>query len=273
MIATATGNTCSDTGKITINVESVFVVAGPGMSVCMGEQIILNAGPSATNYSFNWNGPSGYNSGLQDPVISSANIADQGVYTVTLTDNTTGCYSQDTTQISVVTSATLTNVTPNQTIKYGSTVQLNADNVLYYWWTPADGSISNPNINNPLAAPTVSTTYIVYGMDANGCRDTASVTIDVTNDTLFIPSAFTPNGDGLNDVFRVGNLGHYKVVEMSIYNRWGTMIYHVNDGSNRGWDGTYNGVPQETGVFYYYVIISQPDGIQRSFKGDVTLIR
>jgi len=110
-------------------------------------------------------------------------------------------------------------------------------------------------------------------MDKYGCTATDSVTINLTYNNIFIPDAFTPNNDGLNDVFRVGNLGDYQVAEMSIYNRWGNLVYHVKDGENKGWDGTYNGAPQDIGVYDYLVVISKPGGTLQYYKGTVTLIR
>ena len=140
-------------------------------------------------------------------------------------------------------------------------------------WAPDDGTLSNASINNPIAAPLVATTYTVTGISKYGCIAVDSVKIDVTYDNIFIPSAFTPNNDGHNDVFHVVNLGYYRLVEMNVYDRWGVMVYHVTDGDNKGWNGTYQGIPQDLGVYNYLIIVSAPDGEQQTFKGNVTLIR
>jgi len=169
---------------------------------------------------------------------------------------------------------TLTNVTANTTIAYGSSIQLNALGAYYFVWTPNDGTLNNPNINNPIATPRDSITqYRVIGMSKYGCKDTAYVNIRTMQDTfLVIPSAFTPNFDGKNDVFRPFSLGFRKLVDFRVYNRWGAEIYHSTD-PNKGWDGTWNGEPQDLGVYYYSIIVAQPDGTQKYFNGDVTLIR
>ena len=168
----------------------------------------------------------------------------------------------------------LTGLTPNTAIAYGSTIQLNVQGALYYWWRPDDGSLNNPNINNPIATPVDSTVYTVIGTSQWGCTDSAHVTITVNGGApVVIPSAFTPNGDGLNDVFKVGNLGYQKLVDFSVFNRWGQLVYHNSYDPKEGWDGRFNGAPQDMGVYNYVIIVANSDGNNVIYKGDVTLIR
>ena len=163
-------------------------------------------------------------------------------------------------------------------IKYGDHLQLNTINLsaykLNYYWTPNDGSLDNPNINNPIATPLVPTIYIVKAMNEWGCSDTASVPVDI--DFTFVnclPSGFTPNNDGRNDIFRLCNIHNQRLVEFSVYNRWGQLVYHNTSNPTQGWDGTFNGAPQDMGVYNYMVIIAQPDGTNKTYKGEVTLLR
>ena len=88
-----------------------------------------------------------------------------------------------------------------------------------------------------------------------------------------IPSAFTPNGDGLNDVFRLCNMMYQRLIEFSVFNRWGQMVFHNTTDPKKGWDGTFNGTPQDIGVYNYLIILSRPDGTNITYKGEVTLIR
>ncbi len=166
----------------------------------------------------------------------------------------------------------LTNITPSQTIPYGNSLQLNANGAWIYLWAPNDGSLSNPNINNPVITPTHDTTYRVYGTDHNGCLDSGFVDIRLTYEYENIPDAFTPNGDGLNDVFRFVNVNYGKLVDFCIYNRWGQLLFKTTD-PQKGWDGTFNGVPQDLDVYTFQAIIQRPDGNYHYYKGDVTLIR
>ncbi len=195
-------------------------------------------------------------------------------YLLTATETAYGCVATDVINITSVPPTPLTNVTGNDTIQFGQHVQLNADNVLYYYWTPNDGSLNNPNINNPIATPNQTTTYTVYGMDVNGCVDTATVVVVVDSATTeIIPSAFTPNGDGLNDVFRPVGLTYQHLVEFRIFNRWGQQIFYSNN-IEHGWDGTYQGVPQDMGDYFYEVIIARPNYQENIvYTGTVTLLR
>jgi gliding motility-associated-like protein len=91
------------------------------------------------------------------------------------------------------------------------------------------------------------------------------------HDNLFIPTAFTPNGDGKNDIFRIGNLTFQKVQEFRILNRWGQEVFSATD--NRGWNGFFKGKPQDAATFYYLIRVAYPDGATKMFKGDVILVR
>jgi gliding motility-associated-like protein len=237
--------------------------------------ISLHAMPGGSEYQYYWTGPAGFTSTAQSPFVDSPGAANQGEYYLVVTNSTTGCASKDSIPVTLAQDIAeeLTHVTQSTTIKLGESVQLNADSALYFSWYPDNGSLSNTNINDPVARPMVSTTYYVVGINQYGCRDTDSVHVEVLFDPIFIPSAFSPNKDGLNDVFRVGNLGYYTLVQMSVYDRWGELVYEDNSGSDGGWDGTYKGKPMDMGTFFYYIIVRRPDEKQITYKGDLTLLR
>jgi len=219
---------------------------------------------------------------LSDTSIQNPTLSGLGLFVDTLTisypgvpgpGGTFGCAIRDTVTVDAVLGAVLTDVTPSTTISYGSSINLNANNEMIYYWVPNDGTLSNNNINDPIASPSVTTTYTVYGLDVNGCLDSAYVTIYVdTSSTGEMPSAFTPNHDGTNDEFRVVGAKFARMVEMRVYNRWGEEIFFTND-RHHGWDGTFHGVPQDMGVYNYVIIIANPDGENATYKGNVTLIR
>lgn len=165
----------------------------------------------------------------------------------------------------------LLSVNPSETlIKSRKSVQLQAEGADYYSWMPVEG-LSNPAISNPVAQPKEPTRYRVVGYNHFECTDTAYVNVDI-NETLGIPNAFTPNGDGKNDLFSVKNMGHQGVIAFKIFNRWGQLIFETLN-VDHGWDGTHNSQQVEQGVYFYHIRIALRDGTVKDFKGDVTLIR
>ena len=117
---------------------------------------------------------------------------------------------------------------------------------------------------------------IITGVQG-GCQDTAL--IDITefsgySNDVQVPTAFSPNGDGLNDVFApVLRIDHgYSLVSFKVYSRYGELVHSTSNMSG-GWDGTYKGRLQDAGVYYYMIKIKFLDGTEKSFKGDVTLLK
>lgn len=160
------------------------------------------------------------------------------------------------------------------TIYYGETAQLytNLDLPAVYTWAPS-ASLDYPNNFNPKASPQQTTTYVVTAKDVHNCTNTDSVIVVVRDDIpVNIPTAFTPNGDGKNDVFHISNPRFQKLQEFKVYNRWGQVVFSTTDIA-KGWDGNYNGAPQDMGIYNYVIKATFPDGRVEMYKGDVTLVR
>lgn len=261
---------CSAEALVTITVGNPgATILSHDTVICMGASVFISVkGDSSLVY--HWS-PS---AGLSDDSVMNPIASPRVPTTYVMTAGISGsaCAVSDTIKVGL-SEMRLLNVTPANAIPYGSSIQLNADSALYYYWTPDNGTLDNPNINDPIATPLASTSYTVFGINRYGCRDSATVNVDVYYKQIAIPDAFTPNGDGLNDFFHVCNLGYYKLTDISIFNRWGSMVYHCTTGENKGWDGTYNGVPQDMGTYYYLIIVTGPDGVKHDYKGDLTLIR
>jgi gliding motility-associated-like protein len=246
-------------------------------TVCLVEPLMLIAHPDVygiSNCTYAWTPDGNLLGNTGDTVTYFMGVGD---FSYTITATSPAPYNCQATDVEVIHSEpplVLTNLTASQTITYGQSVQLNADGADYYYWYPATGALSNPNINNPIATPLDSTTFMVAGMNTYGCKDTGYVTILVNNPSpVFIPTGFTPNGDGLNDVFRVTNLKSQKLVEFRVFNRWGVQVFETSNGE-QGWDGTYMGVPQDVGTYNYVVIIAPAVGVDNKvYTGTVTLIR
>jgi gliding motility-associated-like protein len=158
------------------------------------------------------------------------------------------------------------------TIAYGKSVQLFAIGASNFTWTPV-GSLSDPNSPAPIASPKETTNYIVTGLDSNGCASRDTVKVIVTyRDNLLIPSAFTPNGDGRNDVFKIINASFQRLMEFRVFNRWGQEVFSTTDITS-GWDGKWKGVDQDMGNYQYLIRVAYPDGNVETYKGDINLIR
>lgn len=130
-------------------------------------------------------------------------------------------------------------------------------------------SYQNVILNGPDSVTVIATT-------PGGCLDTATIVITPRpyNKDIVVPNAFTPNGDGKNDVFiPFVNLDRaYAIIDFKVYNRYGQVI-HASANRSHGWDGTFNGKVQDNGVYYYIIRIRFIDGTEKQFKGDVTLMR
>jgi gliding motility-associated-like protein len=158
------------------------------------------------------------------------------------------------------------------TIYLGESVQLNVTGAPYYYWNPTN-YISYSQSNDGLATPLTDITYYVTGVSLlQGCPQTDSFHVTVIEQDVFIPSAFTPNGDGYNDVFHVTARKLVTLQEFKIMNRWGQQIFETRDIS-KGWDGTFKGKMQDAGVYYYMIKVATPSGKTQFLKGDITLIR
>jgi trimeric autotransporter adhesin len=240
--------------------------------ICAGKTLNIKADDDVNNLEYFWEGPNGFTSNQQDISVPNIPLNDSGDYSLVIRYK--NCPSSSSIHITVYPPVELVNVTTEQVIPIGGSIRLNAAGALFYLWAPSDGSLSNPAIDSPIASPTESTVYTVLGINQWGCRDSAQVSISVDNNIQeFVPTAFTPNGDGKNDVFRILNMKYGKLIDFSVFNRWGQLIYHNSLDAQQGWDGTFRGVPQEMGVYNYSITIEGPDGKPKYFRGDVTLIR
>jgi gliding motility-associated-like protein len=235
-------------------------------TVCLGNPIPLFASGGAT---YSWSPPGDFqNPNVQNP---SALPSHNTTYVVTVTD-TNGC--SDTAHVSAY-------VYPVQYIDAGNDLvyDIGQGPLLHpsiptggtYYWTPPAG-LSCTNCLNPEATPEVSTTYYLYYTDASGCPYVDSVTVLVTP-SVYIPNAFTPNGDGINDFFMpiIRNLQTFTI---DVFDRWGEIIFSSSD-MNTMWDGTHKGIKVKTDVYVWKIRFTSdidPYSIHER-TGHVTLLR
>ncbi len=155
-------------------------------------------------------------------------------------------------------------------------VPINQDSI--FWEPPL--YLSCDRCPNPIVRPFEDQNYFITVYDENGCLGEAEVLIEVDkNRNIFLPNAFSPNGDGVNDEFRVfTGVGVQKVNYVKIFDRWGGLMYAAEDldpdiSGIVTWDGFYKGDKVDTGVFVYLVEVEFEDDITLLYRGDLTLIR
>lgn len=272
---------CPATDEVTVLVNPLPVVdAGPDVDLCPEGSIGLLA-DGAVEYS--WSPSTGLS--CDDCANPTCTVDESTTYTVTGTD-ANGCVNTDEIDVSVYPNLEgIMSVTADPTtidVYQGETSQLTAEGAVEYSWTPSTG-LSATNIANPIAQPADTTTYIVTGIDANGCVDVDTITINVIGELVVgIPTAFSPNGDGINDTWYPQLSGSGCIESFTIFNRYGEVVFEGGaicpgecGGSAscaKGWNGEYNGTAQGIGSFV--VIIKAATSLAEPIflQGNLTLV-
>ena len=229
--------------------------------LCLGVPLTLDAG-NAGNSSYEWS-LDGKKLNEASPQIDTKS---PGLYAVLVRDEVNGCRATDSIRIE---EETIQVVLPEEmTIKRGESVTLQAQVVskassITYAWFPTVG-LSNPADSMPVALPDQSTEYILQVETPGGCQATDSLRLTII-DRIFLPDAFSPNGDGINDVFTIQN-GQSLVETIRIYNRWGQVVF-TSTGYGIPWNGYYDDELVPRGMYNY--IIKTPDHV---FKGSIQVI-
>ena len=234
--------------------------------------VITSSVLPAGTYSYLW---SDNNTTANDSNLSA------GTYRMTVTDQN-GCTASNSAVIIPPTPASLAIYPADTTVMQGSIITLNSvfggypsSAITSYTWIPATGlscyTCANPIDSTGPYTDTLST-YVLIVTYNSGCIVSDSVTIHMELLGISaIPDAFSPNGDGKNDTFMILTKA-VSSARLSIYNRWGEQVYTSTD-INQGWDGTYKGVPQPTGVYTLFYTVVYLDGKTESRTGSVTLLR
>lgn len=245
--------------------------AGSDMTICYGTRVQLNG--TVTGSTFSWSPTASLiNENTLTPVAGPTRTT---AYVLTATD-TIGCPKPKTDTVIVTVIQPIRANAGNDTAAVpNEPLQLNASGGTSYTWDPAS-FLSDPTIANPIAVfdNTIdSITYTVRVSDG-GCSATDQVTVRVYKNgpDILVPSGFTPNGDGKNDVIRPALVGISKFNFFSIYNRWGQLVFTTNE-VNKGWDGNFSGVAQPAGTYVYQAQGTDYRGKILFRKGTVVLIR
>jgi gliding motility-associated-like protein len=248
--------------------------AGPDTSICYDTDAFLHGAVNATN--FIWtpvktlNNPS-----VLDPI---AHPLDTTAYILTAVSPASGCPKpvRDTVVVYVLPKI-IAFAGRDTAVIINQPLQFNASGGSSYIWSPTTG-LNNPNISNPVGIYTASDIdrikYKVRVFNTAGCEDSAFITVRIFRlpAQVLVPTAFTPNSDGNNDVFRPVGIGITKILYFRVFNRWGQLVFSTTQ-NNHGWDGKINGKEQGTNVFVWVVKAVDYTGKDFFAKGTVTLIR
>jgi len=174
---------------------------------------------------------------------------------------------------------------PDITIHQGENLVLEAQlsipmaQVDTLWWTNIPDTLECPSCLSQPIAPMETTTYRIHVIDTNGCAAMDAVMVFVTAENPFyVPTAFSPNGDGTNDRFLFyAGPEVSKVKAFRIFDRWGNLVFFENDfqpnNPQFGWDGSLDGQAMDPAVFVWKAEVEFVDGTSKAFYGDVTLVR
>jgi gliding motility-associated-like protein len=270
---TANLGKCED--KDTIHVKTVpypISNAGRDTIVCFGEKIQLKGKITGSKYLWS---PSGT---LSNPaILQPIAVTYTSTYYVLSVSDTLGCKKTVRDTVLVTVALPVKAFAGNDTaILVNQPLQLTASGGTLYSWSPEFG-LSNPSIPNPIALiqdPIDSIRYRVKVSVPGGCSASDDILIKIFNSgpDIFIPSAFTPNQDGLNDILKPFPVGIQQFLYFTVYNRWGQVMYTSKE-INKGWDGKFSGLPQPPGTYVFSAEGIDYLGKRILKKGTTVLIR
>lgn len=259
---------CSDTAFVNLTVDTVRSEVSVAQIICTRTATITVSNLSGIS-------PYEYSISSNPGVFQSSNefVAPEGTYTITTRDSL-GCTTTNQATVTIIPEITV-NAGPDVTTVTGERVQLLAttsaapSSIL---WAPPAG-LSATNILNPIANPTTTTTYTVTVTNSQGCEAEDDITITVIPYCIKVNNAFTPNGDGINDLWQVyDSYDCLRNVTVHVFNRYGNKVYENKD-YRKLWDGTYGNKPVPDGTYYAVVDFTLITGKKITIKTDLTILR
>jgi gliding motility-associated-like protein len=245
------------------------ISVSPTYPICEGmtENLLASSSGGGT---YKWAPAAGLsNDTIPNPV---AHPDDSTRYKVVVT-NSFGCKDSALVSINVY-KKPVANAGPDKSINLGDTVTLDGSvkgTSVDFYWSPS-AFINDIHSITPKVYPPEDGLYTLTASSNLGCGTSASLTkVRVFRD-IYVPNAFTPNGDGKNDRFHVLAADNYKEFKLRIYNRWGQLVYETND-INKGWNGRFGEQPQPSDVYIYYLQIRTASNKEISKKGTFALLR
>ena len=267
---------CVNTIPVTLTApDSVIVTIVIDTVKCYGESngvITANASGGTPGYTFNFSNGVTNTTGI-DQSLSA------GTYQFTVTDSK-GCAKQFSAIMEQPDSITISVTPPNPTIDLAESVNLlatsNATDANFNW-SPPDG-LNTATGSAVTATSNYTTQYTITASNnphGKECKVTTQILVTVVpNYNIYVPNAFTPNNDGINDYFEVfGNKKAIQYIDIAIFDRWGEVVFRSNDLDFK-WDGSYKGTMLEPGTFVYTMsVVFIDDHSNSGYKGSLLLLR
>lgn len=255
--------------SVLVNLDPIYAYnAGPDTSLCIGDTISLGGvnNSMAGGVTYTWT-PATYLSNANAP---RPDFTGTVTTTYTLTITSPVCPNKQFVITVTVNPLPVVTASPDYVqIEEGQSTPLVASGATDYFWTPG-GGLSNTVGALTNAEPTSTTTYIVFGVDDNGCQDWDTVTVSVIpNNEIIIYNTFSPNNDGINDYFYIGNILKYPECRLEVFTRTGQLVY-AKTGYDNTWDGTNYGDRLPETVYYYTLDLG---GDAPVINGHVTIVR
>lgn len=274
----ASNNGCDIIDSVAVTFTNGNLVLSGNTNLCLGEQTTITAesdNPNLSFTNFTWEEDSIIVSGNGTSNITVQPSVSQ--YIIVTATATNGCVVTDSIFVSVsdIDASQVVASVNEDNVPVGSTVELSAEPSGYsYTWIPSD-AVENPNAQETDAVVYENTVFTVLVSDGI-CTKTSSVSVTVfpyvcDEPFIYVPNAFTPNGDGKNDVLFVRSRIVQEVV-FRVYDRWGEKVFETNSMQN-GWDGTFRGKDMKPDVYDYYLEGQCIDNQEFLIKGNITLIR
>jgi gliding motility-associated-like protein len=272
---------CIATDSVLIVVSDQTIQLSSDTFICQTDTISLRASNlfplNAMDYYWS---PTAFILGKPDSAYIQVTPRKTTTYSITAI-NDSGCVFTDSITVNVSTLNDsilhISALSDSVLLGFGTELMISPDLGYVYDWSPKE-TVENPNESTTLVYPNQTTTYTSQVTDPNNsnCSYKKEITvyayeINCGEPDIFIPNAFSPNGDGQNDAFKItGDV--IETMELEIYNRWGELVFET-DQPIMGWDGTFNGTRVEPNVYVYQINITCIDQRRFSKKGNITVIR
>ena len=268
----------SDTFRGSFTIRPIPVIDLIAPDGCLNDPINFTCTQLDNNTTitrWNWNFGDGKTTQQQNPVHTFLAAGDMTVQ-LSAMDNT-GCVSDDVSKTIRVTEINITSINdtivlPNIPFTLNTTLGGNFTGTPTIAWAPATG-LSTSNGVSPVATLQDNITYIVTATTSAGCTAKDIINIEVfKGSAIYVPTAFTPNKDGLNDLLRPRYVGIKHLDYFRVFNRWGQVVYTTTN-RDAGWDGTINGINQPVGVYVWMLKAKDVVGQVYDMKGTFLIIR